>query len=133
MTTQVTVALPDDVYQRVRRLSSVAGRTTSDVIADMISIVLQPFGGSLAAQPAYGTMSDSELLHIADLQLESVKDERLSLLLNRQQAGEITTGESAELSSLMQLYQESLLREMRHSAVGSSADRTTVRLFARPD
>ncbi|MFB2983576.1 hypothetical protein ACE1CM_46660 [Microseira sp. BLCC-F43] len=45
------------------------------------------------------------------MQLEPEQDKRLSNLLNRQQEGIITEAEQIELSSLMQIYQEGLLRK----------------------
>jgi hypothetical protein len=41
------------------------------------------------------------------------EDRRLSELLQRQQAGLLGDGERAELSALMQAYQEGLLRKAR--------------------
>ena len=40
MSMQVTVTLPDDVYQRVQRLAQLTQREVADVLTDTISISL---------------------------------------------------------------------------------------------
>jgi len=55
--------------------------------------------------------SDQEVLAAADGGMPAAADERLSELLNRQQAGLLKDTEHAELTALMQLYQQGLLRK----------------------
>ena len=43
--------------------------------------------------------------------MESEEDSRLSELLDKQQAGMLTESEYSELQTLMQIYQEGLLRK----------------------
>ena len=57
------------------------------------------------------TLTDAELLALTDLQLPAAQEQRLSTLLDRQQADAITEQERAELVALFQLYQEGLLRK----------------------
>jgi len=51
--------------------------------------------------------------------MEPTQDQRLSTMLDRQQAGELTEAERPELLALMQVYQEGLLRKAQalHEAV----------------
>ena len=64
-------------------------------------------------------MSDAEVLAVAASQMQPALDHRLSELLNRQQAGMLTNNEWAELTELMHVYQEGLLRKAKalHEAV----------------
>lgn len=64
-------------------------------------------------------LSDEEVLALTELQMEPAQDQRLSSLLSKQQTGEVSDTERAELLALMQLYQEGLLRKARalHEAV----------------
>jgi hypothetical protein len=55
--------------------------------------------------------SDQEALANADLQMAQAEDEQLSSLLDRQQAGLLTSSERSELGALMALYQRLLLRK----------------------
>jgi len=43
--------------------------------------------------------------------MEPDQDQRLSLLLDRQQEGTLTSSEQLELATLIQIYQEGLLRK----------------------
>lgn len=56
---------------------------------------------------------------LAELQMEPDQDRRLSVLLEGQQEGKLPDAEHSELSVLMQLYQEGLLRKAQalHEAV----------------
>ena len=111
MSMQVTVTLPDEVYQRVQRLAQLTQREVADVLTDTISISLpdlQPHPDDLAPVT---TLSDTAVLAIADLQLAPADDARLSVLLHAQQAGRLEGAERQELVALMQRYNEGLLRK----------------------
>ena len=54
-------------------------------------------------------MSDERVLALAELRLSDEDDERLSDLLDRQQAGKLTAADRTELVLLIQSYEEGLL------------------------
>lgn len=60
--------------------------------------------------PPLAEASSEEVIALADLQMDPTQDQRLSTLLDRQQAGELHVEERVELVALMQMYQEGLLR-----------------------
>src|SRR4051812_20885631 len=119
MTTQVTLTLPDETYQRAQHLARLTGRTIADVLADTIDISLQPLGGKLVTSKPVSELTNDEVLQLADSQMEVTQDRRLSNLLDMQQAGKLGQGEHSELFALMQIYQEGLLRKAQalHEAV----------------
>ena len=51
-------------------------------------------------------MSDKEVLALTALQMASERDRRLSTLLHKQQAWDLSEPERSELLALMQCYQE---------------------------
>ena len=55
--------------------------------------------------------SDEQVLALADLQLPAAEDERLSILLERQQEGPLSESEKSELGVLIAGYQSGLLRK----------------------
>ena len=57
------------------------------------------------------TWSDVEVRAGTDVQMPVAEDQRLSDLLQRQQAGSLTDAERGELASLIGLYQRLLLRK----------------------
>ena len=111
MSTQVTVTLPDEVYERAERLAQLSHRAVTDILAEMIAVSLPVLRPQAAVPAPVETLTDAEVLALADLQLPAEQDQRLSTLLDRQQAGTITETERAELAALFQLYQEGLLRK----------------------
>jgi predicted DNA-binding protein len=111
MSSQVTLTLPDEVYRRAERLAQLSSREVADVLADTIELSLSPVGlKSEAVEPVSG-LSDEEVMALAELQLASDQDQRLSSLLDKQQAGTLIEAERSKLLALMQVYQESLLRK----------------------
>jgi hypothetical protein len=62
-------------------------------------------------EPSLSELSDAAIVALTHLQLAPYEDQRLSRLLDQQQAGELTDAERAELWTLMQRYQVGLLRK----------------------
>lgn len=119
MSTQITVTLPDEVYRRADRLARLTGRSLADLLADTIGLSLSPVSPQAESYPPASTLSDEEVLALADLQMEPAEDRQLSALLDKQQSGTLTEVERPELLALLQLYQEGLLRKAQalHEAV----------------
>lgn len=111
MTTQITLTLPDETYRRAVHLARLTGRDIADVLADTLDISLQPLGAELSTGKPIAELSDSEILAAADSQMEPAQDRRFSELLDKQQAGKLANDERPELLTLMQVYQEGLLRK----------------------
>jgi hypothetical protein len=111
MSTQVTVTLPDDIYQRAAYLARLTGREVADVLAETIDLSLQPLRLPLANEPPLAQRSDAEVLALADAQMDPSQDRRLSDLLARQQAGALAADDRVALLGLLQVYQNGLLRK----------------------
>lgn len=111
MSTQVTVTLPDELYRRFERLAQLTQRDVADVVADTISVSSPALPTRSDIPRPVTTLSDAEVLALTELQMDPAEDRRLSLLLDRQQAGYSSEAERAELAALMQSYQEGLLRK----------------------
>ena len=111
MSTQVTITLPDEVYRRVERLAQLTSRNIADVLSDTIKLSIPELSLQTEIIESVARLSDDRVIALTQLQLEPEQDERLSELLDRQQEGIITEAEQIELSSLMQIYQEGLLRK----------------------
>ena len=119
MSTQITVTLPDEVYRRADRLARLTGRSLADLLADTIGLSLSPISPQAESYQPVSTLSDEEVLALADLQMEPADDRQLSALLDKQQSGTLTEVERPELLALLQVYQEGLLRKAQalHEAV----------------
>lgn len=111
MTTQITITLPDEVYQRAKRFARLANRDVASVLVDTIQLSIPPVSLETEVLETISALSDEEVLALIELQMQPEQDTRLSELLDQQQAGILTEDEHLELQSLMQLYQEGLLRK----------------------
>jgi hypothetical protein len=111
MSTQVVITLPDEIYHRAERLAQLIHRDVADILADTLALSLPPLSLQPEAVRPIMELSDEDVLALAELQMEPDQDRRLSVLLEGQQAGELTDAERPELLALMQLYQERLVRK----------------------
>ncbi len=110
MSVQVMVALPDQVYRRAVSLARLTSQDVPKLLADTIEMSL-PSVMALESAPLVSELSDDSVLTLADSQMEPDLDKRLSVLLGKQQDGELLEVERRELAALMQAYQEGLLRK----------------------
>jgi len=111
MSTQITITLPDDIYQRAERFARLANRDIASVLADTIQLSIPPVTPESAALEPISALSDEAILALTKLHMEPNQDKRLSELLDQQQAGILTEDERPELQTLMGIYQEGLLRK----------------------
>lgn len=107
---RVELSLPDEVYHRAQRLAQVSHRGITDVLVDTLALSL-PLLESAEGGTPLSALSDAEIVALTHLQLEPRDDQRLSVLLDEQQGGELTDPQRAELWTLMQRYQIGLLRK----------------------
>ena len=111
MATRVVVTLQDGVYRRVERLAQLTSRDVADLLAETITLVLPPLDVSAEPVPAVTSLSDEAVVELTQLQMLPEQDRRLSTLLQKQQERTLSAPEQAELVTLMQVYQEGLLRK----------------------
>ena len=107
MPTTVLVELPDVTYQSAAHLAQLTHRTIGETLADVVVLSLPSLAGLDPADLT--TLTDGQVLRLTQITLPTLRDERLTVLLDRQQTGALLPGEPAELARLMQIYQESLL------------------------
>jgi len=111
MTTQIIITLPDEIYQRAELFAKLANRDVASVLADTIQLSIPSVRANVLDLEPIADVSDEQVLALTELQMEPDQDTRLSELLDRQQAGLLFEDERLELQSLMQIYQEGLLRK----------------------
>ncbi len=111
MSTEITITLPDDVYQRAERLARLANRDVASLLTELIQTDLPSIHADITALEPISALSDSQVLELTELQLEPNQDARLSKLLDFQQSGILEESDRIELKVLMQICQEGLLRK----------------------
>jgi hypothetical protein len=110
MSTEITLTLPDEVYQRAERFARLANRDVAGVLVETIQLSM-PYVRDVTELESLSALSDEQVVALTELQMELDQDARLSELLDRQQAGTLAKNERLELQTLMQIYQEGLLRK----------------------
>jgi hypothetical protein len=110
MSTLITLALRDEVFQQAEQLAQVTSCKVAELLADAIELSLAPITVPATNRPV-AELTDAEVSALSILQLPPAQDRRLSRLLDRQQAGKLTAQERGELLALMQVYQQGLLRK----------------------
>ncbi|UBF29360.1 hypothetical protein K9N68_16900 [Kovacikia minuta CCNUW1] len=111
MSTQITITLPDEIYQRAERFARLANRDIASVLVDTIQLSIPPIRADILDLEPISDLSNEQVLALTEFQMEPDQDARLSELLDRQQAGSLIEDERLELQALMQVYQEGLLRK----------------------
>ena len=109
MSTQLTLDLPENLVARARTIALRAGQSVNDLLAESIELSLKPWG--TVVEGDIHQCGDEEVLKACDLELSTEDDCRLTELLQQQQAETLSVGEQSELASLMQVYQEGLVRK----------------------
>lgn len=85
---RVELSLPDEVYHRAQRLAQVSHRGITDVLVDTLALSLPPLESAEGGTPL-SALSDAEIVALTHLQLEPRDDQRVSVLLDEQQGGEL--------------------------------------------
>lgn len=111
MTTTVVVTLSDTVYERAVRWAQLTDQDVSMVLSETLARSLPTLQVTTEPVPPITSLDDTAVLAIASTELPPEQDHMLSTLLERQQAGTLTERERHHLVSLMQVYQEGLLRK----------------------
>ena len=111
MTRQVTIDLPEEIYQRAERFARLINRDLASVLAETVVSSLPPIREETDSLPSISEMSDSAILELARSSLPKRQDIRLSELLEKQREQELAEGDEQELEVLMQIYNEGWLRK----------------------
>ena len=63
-TIQVTISLPEEVYQRAQRFSRLINRDLASVLADTVGASLPPLSDQIEALPAITELSNQDVLDL---------------------------------------------------------------------
>ncbi|MEZ6061071.1 MAG: hypothetical protein R3C19_11965 [Planctomycetaceae bacterium] len=115
MSTEVTLTLSEQIYQRAEAWARRTRKPVSEILTEVIDGSLRPLAGD--CDP--GNWTDDETLAAADLQMPTRDDSRLSQLLQVQRNGVLSSAERDELRERMHAYEDAILRKSEglHEAV----------------
>ncbi|NUO81394.1 hypothetical protein HUU05_15050 [candidate division KSB1 bacterium] len=109
MDQQITLTLSEAALQRASNLAGVVSRPIEKILADALEYALPDIGSEVL--PAVATLSNDEVVALAQARMNAKEDAQLSELLERQQAGALTNGDRATLNNLFQAYLRLWLRQ----------------------
>ncbi len=115
MTMQVMVNLPDHIYQRARRLSELSGLDVEEIIAERLDLLLPPLRSEMDTRPVE-TLTDEEVIAVAEGMMDETLSKRMSVLLQKNQADTLTEIERGELKMLFDIYEVGQFRKVEAAA-----------------
>ncbi len=108
---EVTLNLPENIYQNFTRLAEKKQRRVEEVITDKLrddfSFENVDFGEAVAV------WSDEDVLALANLKLPKEQANRMSELSEIQQHGKLNNIEKSELDMYLEIYNNANLRKAR--------------------
>ncbi len=104
---EITLNLPENVYQNVSIAANKSKRRVSDLIVDVVE---EKYSPKLSNRPL-ANLSDEEVVALANLQMPKKQSQRHSELLYKNQAGTLAPQEKKELDFFQQVYGVALLQK----------------------
>ncbi len=111
MNTQVTLTLPEELYEYARRWATITQRDLPEMLTDALSIVLTPVYTTPRLERPVSSLSDEDVLALSKAQMRPAEGRRLSELLEKQREGKLAGSERSELLALMQVYNQLWIRQ----------------------
>ena len=111
MSTQVTLTLPDQLYEHARRWATITQRDLSETLTDALTVVLTPVYTTPRLERPVSSLPDEDVLALSKTQMRPAQGRRLSELLEEQREGVLIESEHPELLALMQVYDQLWIRQ----------------------
>ena len=129
MSVEVTLHLPEHLVEHAKRFGEATQRDVGQVLADTLEMMWATIGTGPELEPPVSTLTDEDVLALADAKMDPVQNDRLAELQTRGKADGLTEAERVELLSLLHLYQ---VGQLRKSAGLAEAVRRGLRTPLRP-
>ena len=113
MAVEVTLTLPENLVEYAKRLGDATQRDVAAILADALEMLL-PTWENLSENssiPSVSSLSDAEVLVLANSKMDAVQNQRLGELQQRGKTIGLTEAERYELLALLQIYQLGQLRK----------------------
>jgi len=108
---QIILDLPEHLYHQIENFARLTNQDIPTLLTNTLQYSIPVLSPALVTADPLSTLSDQKILALTQLQLHPEQDLRLSELLDRQQAGLLSSQEEPELQNLLKLYQDGLLRK----------------------
>lgn len=111
MSNQVTLTLPDDLYENAQQWAVMMQRNLSETLTDALRIVLTPVTTKPQIEQPISALPNEEVVALSKIQMDKAQGERLGKLLEKKRESALTEPEQLSLMVLMQAYHQLWLRQ----------------------
>jgi hypothetical protein len=113
MAVEVTLTLPENLVEYAKRLGDATQRDVAAILADALEMLLPTLENlpESSPYPSLSSLSDAEVLTLANSKMDAVQNQRLGELQQRGKTTGLTEAERYELLALLQIYQLGQLRK----------------------
>lgn len=113
MAVEVTLTLPENLIEHAKRLGDATQRDVAAILADALEMLLPTLENlpESSPYPSLSSLSDAEVLTLANSKMDAVQNQRLGELQQRGKTTGLTEAERYELLALLQIYQLGQLRK----------------------
>lgn len=117
--TEVTLHLPDSLYEQARQWAAITRQPLSDALTDALQVALSPVHAIPELETPIDSLPDDLLLAETRREMPPERGRRLSALSDRRREDDLSDDEQLELLALAQLYQQLWLRRAEALAEAS--------------
>lgn len=111
MTTQVTLALPDDLYKNAQHWATITEQNLTETLTNALKIILTPVYIEPEPQVPVSALSNIEVLTLSQVRMKPLQGVRLGKLLEKQREESLTIPEQNEIIALLQVYNQLWIRQ----------------------
>lgn len=105
MNQQITIEVSEQVWRRANILAEQKSRKPEDVLEEWLE--------ETVAETRIEDLSDEEILALTESTFDNERQQKFSLLLERNHEGILSDSERRELDEMMQIYENGLLRKSK--------------------
>ena len=108
---EITLQLPTHLYEQAKQWAAITQQDLDVALTDALSVILAPVHTDPELDEPIESLTDSEVLSQAKMEMTSVQGKRFSQLLLQQREETLSATEHRELFALAQLYHRLWLRQ----------------------
>lgn len=108
---QVTLTLPDELFELAKRWAAITQQDLTDTLTDALTIALTPVHTAPEMEEPVSSLSDRDVLSLSMAKMNPAQGRRLNQLLEKQREGMLSEDERPELLALIQIYHQLWIRQ----------------------
>jgi hypothetical protein len=111
MNMQVTLTLPEELFELAKRWAAITQQDLTDTLTDALTIALTPVHTAPEMEEPVSSLSDGDVLALSMAKMNPAQGRRLDQLLEKQREDMLSEDERPELLALVQIYHQLWIRQ----------------------